>query len=260
MVVAPACGNGSRGATGDVGSNALAMAVAWKETAAEYDALYLQGFAVARDRVEQALRQRAQTPGGKPLAVVSDLDDTVLDTRDFWRETIAAGEQFFSDARWDAWVAKNRVRATPGAVAFLEFCLDNGVEVFYITNRDQGEETTRLALGNMAAAGLPFADDAHLTVLTADSNKEPRQHAIAGTHEIVVFLGDNLNDFSRGYYLPHFESRRARLEDDREQFGRRFILFPNPTDGHWIRAIFGMSEPDPSPANLDRLHQTIGGR
>jgi 5'-nucleotidase (lipoprotein e(P4) family) len=245
------------------GSNALAMAVAWKETSAEYEALYLQGFNIAKMRVEQALSRRRSAPSAapqRPLAVISDLDDTVLDTRDYWREALASNEEFFSDVRWDAWVAKNNVKASPGALDFLTFCHEGGVEVFYITSRDQGTRTMELALGNIRAAGLPFADAEHLSVLTASSDKGPRQREIAQTHDIVVYLGDNLNDFSRSYYLTDIAARRNQLAVDRDAFGSRFILFPNPTDGHWVRAIFGDSEPPPTPENLERLHQVIGRR
>lgn len=236
-------------------SNPLAVAVAWKQTAAEYDALYLQGFNVARMHVDRAIRD-----GRKRLAVISDLDDTVLDTRDFWREVLTANVPLFDDARWDTWVATNRVTATPGALEFLTYCREQNVEVFYITNRDQGEKTTELALGNLTAAGLPFADADHLTVLRETSDKEPRQRQLAMSHDVVVYLGDNLNDFRRAYYVTEPENRRARLTSDAGEFGRKFILFPNPTDGHWIRAIFGDSEPLPSAENLDRLHQAAGRR
>ncbi len=229
--------------------NPLAMAVAWKQAAAEYDALYYQGFNVARMHLDRALRD-----GRRPV-VISDLDDTVLDTRDYWREVLSADEPFFSDALWDAWVATNQVRASPGALEFLNFCHEAGVEVFYVTNRDQGPQTMELALGNLKAAGLPFADAEHLTVLTDSSDKEPRQRALAQSHDVLLYLGDNLNDFSRSYYVTDVENRRARLATDRSDFGRRFILFPNPTDGHWIRAIFGDSEPLPTPENIDRLNQ-----
>jgi 5'-nucleotidase (lipoprotein e(P4) family) len=233
----------------------LAMAVAWKQTAAEYDALYLQGFNVARMHLDRALRD-----GRRRLAVISDLDDTVLDTRSYWRDALTAGDLLFDDARWDAWVATHQVAATPGALDFLTFCKDAGVEVFYITNRDQGERTLELALGNLAAAGLPFADAEHLTVLTDTSDKEPRQRQIAQSYDVVVYLGDNLNDFRRAYYVTDQANRRARLDGDREELGRRFVLFPNPTDGHWIRAILGDSEPPPTPETLERLHQAAGRR
>lgn len=247
----------------DEPGNPLTMAVAWKRTAAEYEALYCQGFNIARMHVDRALEDRRRSdadPGDRPLAVIADVDDTVLDTRDYWRGLLSAGVEFFDDARWDEWVAGSTATATPGAVEFLTYCQDRNVEVFYITNRDQGLRTLELALANLARAGLPFADEDHLTVLTESSDKEPRQTELAKDREIVVYLGDNLNDFRRAYYVADVGGRRRLMTEDREDFGRRFVLFPNPTDGHWIRAIFGESEPAPSADHLDLLRRVAAGR
>jgi predicted secreted acid phosphatase len=41
------------------------------------------------------------------------------------------------------------------------------------------------------------------------------------------------------------------MEADRERFGRNYIVFPNPTDGHWLAAIYGESEPPPTDANRE---------
>lgn len=233
--------------------------MAWKQTAAEYDALYLQGFALARLRVEEALAKRGTAAESqKPLAVISDLDDTLLDTRGYWRELLSSGGVLFDDARWDAWVARSAATASPGAAEFLAFCQERNVPVFVITNRDQGARTTELALANIAAAGLPGLDPARVTVLRETSNKETRQREIAATLDVVVMLGDNLNDFTRRYYVTDVEERRGLMLEDRSQFGARFIVFPNPTDGHWIRAIFGDSEPPPTPETFERLRQAVG--
>ncbi len=36
---------------------------------------------------------------------------------------------------------------------------------------------------------------------------------------------------------------------DKDLFGTKFIIMPNPTDGHWIADIFGQSELEDSEAN-----------
>ena len=235
--------------------NNLITAVAWKRASAEYEALYHQGFNLARMHVERRLQERrAQKadPDVLPVAVIADLDDTVLDTRDYWRELIDAGIDFFDDARWDAWVAKNRARSSPGAWEFLTFCESEKVQVFYITSRDQGERTMALALNQLKTAAMPYADAEHVTVIK-DSDKEPRQVAIKQKYDVVVLLGDNLNDFRRYYYVTDRDERLRRMNEDAAQFGRKFILFPNPTDGHWVRAIFGTSEPPATPENRNLL-------
>lgn len=226
--------------------NALLWAVAWKQTAAEYQALCYQAYNLARMRLDQAL---ASSPG-KPLAVITDVDDTVLHAGSYWGHLVDLDRNFFDDAVWDAWIPENLATAVPGSREFLRYCESSGVEVFYVTNRDQGENTFNYALGQLKALDMPFADDAHLTVFRDSSDKTTARDRIAEDHEIVLFIGDNLNDYKRDYYVTDVDERLSLMERDREDFGRRFILLPNPTDGHWVRAIFGESEPRESAENL----------
>ena len=231
--------------------NNLMMAMAWKQTAAEFRALYHQGFNIARMRVEIALAQKQDDSA--PLAIISDVDETLLLANDYWGYLINQGQDFFDDASWDRWIEENRAVASPGALEFLNFCVSNSVEIFYVTNRDQGETTVQLAINNLNAAGFPLADAAHMRVLRESSNKELVQQQIREDYEVVALLGDNLNDFARRYYSTDVVERMSLMEQDRDRYGSDYILFPNPTDGHWIRAIFGESEPAASAENRDIL-------
>ena len=230
-------------------NNLLIAAVAWKQTAAEYRALYHQGYNIAHMLLEQAIKNRKL--GDKPLAVVTDLDDTILLPLPYWGHLINNNRDFFNDPIWDEWIPKNQMIVAPGALDFIKFAADNGVEVFYVSSRDQGPQTQEFGLNHVRLAGLPFADNEHVTLLRETSNKQTRQDEIAQKFNVVLFLGDNLNDFSRKYYVKTVDERLKLMEDDRALYGTRYILFPNPTDGHWMRAIFGDSEPPPSDANRE---------
>lgn len=231
--------------------NNLLYAVAWQQTAAEYQALYYQGFNLARMQVESALNHFQNHP--RPLAVISDLDATLLDATEYWGYQVERDADFFDDAAWDAWIAENRLSATPGALEFLQFCAANNVEVFYVSNRDQGENTDSYALAHLQKLGFPYADSEHITILRESSNKQAVQEEIMAEYEVIVLLGDNLNDFSRRYYVTDVEQREERMTEDKDAYGSRYILFPNPTDGHWIRAIYGDSEPPASAENREIL-------
>lgn len=242
--------------------NPLLYAIAWRQTAAEYRALYYQGFAIARLRVEQALAARAagDLADERPLAVITDVDETVLLSGAYWGQLIASGGDFFDDPSWDDWVPKNEFVVSPGAKEFVAFCEANSVEVFYVTNRDQGEATFELALANLQSAGLGFARAANLRVLRDTSNKEAVQEQIRADYHVVASLGDNLNDFARRYYVTDVAEREALMHADSARFGSDYIVFPNPTDGHWIRAIFGESEPAASDQNREILRSAAIGR
>lgn len=233
--------------------NSLLWAVAWKQTAAEYRALCHQAYNLARLRVDQAIERRPDD--GKPLAVITDVDDTILHAGSYWGHLVEQDLEFFDDGIWDEWLPDYQVTAAPGAQDFFEYCRERGVEVFYVTNRDQGERTFELALGQLRHLDFPFADEAHLFVFRETSNKTPARLEIEQRFDVAVMLGDNLNDYRRDYYVTDVDERIALMERDREHWGREFILLPNPTDGHWVRAIFGESEPAPTAENLERLRE-----
>ena len=232
-------------------TNPLLYAIAWRQTAAEFRALYYQGFALAQLRVEQELAARGASASNdtRPLAVITDVDETVLLSGAYWGQLIAEGGDFFDDATWDAWVPNNEFVASPGAREFAAFCEANGVTLFFVTNRDQGEATFELALGNLRAAGFENVRAENLRVLRETSNKEAVQAQIRSDYRVIASLGDNLNDFARRYYVIDVAEREALMHADAARFGTDYIVFPNPTDGHWIRAIFGESEPAPTEAN-----------
>ncbi|QVM94816.1 5'-nucleotidase, lipoprotein e(P4) family [Pseudomonas sp. SORT22] len=230
-----------------VRSNLLVDAVAWRQTAAEFRALYYQGFNVAKARLDQALAQ--QKPGDKKPAIISDIDDTILSSNTYWGFLIGQDKEFFDDAVWDRWVAANGPTLTPGALEFLEYAKSRGVEIFYVSSRDQGDKTYEYALNNLRALKVPYADEAHVTILRESSNKEPAQHKIAEQYNVLLMLGDNLNDFERSFYVDKVEQRAQLVDASRSKFGGQYIIFPNPTDGHWLKAIFGESEPADTPAN-----------
>ena len=68
-----------------------------------------------------------------------------------------------------------------------------------------------------------------------------------------MLLGDNLNDYKRDYYVTDIDERYALMQRDRKDYGSKFVLLPNATDGHWVRAIFGDSEPEASDKNREIL-------
>jgi len=241
--------------------NILSAAVAWRVTAAEREMLYRQAFNIARDRLDNALRGVGQQRrGAKPLAFISDVDDTVLSSNPYWERLIAAGKQAFDDELWDAWVRENGPTATPGAVGFTRYAESRGVEVFYVSQRDQGPDTQQIGVANLQHAGLAYADDEHAVFQRESSDKEPAQQAIAEKYQVIAYLGDNLNDFRRRYYVKSVEERRTLAAEDADRFGRDFILFPNNTDGHWIRAIFGTSEPADTPEYRSRMLLAAQGK
>ena len=163
------------------------------------------------------------------------------------------GVDFFDDENWDRWIPENLIALVPGAIDFLKYCEYHGVEIFYVTNRDQGPRTYSYALNQLQYLNLPYSDSEHLVVFRESSDKTSARERIGESHELILLLGDNLNDFKRDYYVADVEERRALMERDRAEIGDKFIILPNATDGHWVRAIFGESEPAATDENRLKL-------
>jgi len=142
------------GVTTACDNDKLLMAVAWYQHAAEMTALYYQGFNIAQQRLDEAL---ATNSGSKPLAVVVDIDETMLDNSPYETAVILKNTTI---PNWNSWVTKAGAKSLPGAIEFVKYAESKNVEIFYITNRDDYEKEATIM--NLIKEGFPFADNNHV--------------------------------------------------------------------------------------------------
>lgn len=119
----------------------------------------------------------------RPLAVITGIDNTIVHACSYWGYLINEGIDFFNDDIWDKWIPKNLISLVPSAGEFLRHCEKQSVEVFYVTDRDQGPNTYNYALRQLQYLALPLADRAHLTVFRDWSDTAPAREAISTTGE-----------------------------------------------------------------------------
>jgi 5'-nucleotidase (lipoprotein e(P4) family) len=124
----------------------------------------------------------------------------------------------------------------PGALHFLQFAFASGVEIFYVSNR--GEDEREGTLKNLQHFNFPNADNAHLLLKRETSSKEIRKSTIAQTHNIVMLIGDNLNDFSNLFEKKSSDERETIVNNFSAEFGNRFIVLPNPVYGDWESSLY----------------------
>lgn len=208
------------------------QAVLWVQRSGEYRALCHQAFNLARRVLDEELKAN---PAPKKRAVVVDVDETVLDNSPYQARLVKT-RQAYATATWRQWVDLARAEALAGAVEFLKHAAARGVEVFYISNRRAEEHAGTLA--NLRAKGFPNADDAHLLLRTAEGSKAKRRAAVSATHEIVLLMGDNLNDFTEVFDGKDAAARVAEVDRLAQEFGRRFIVLPNPLYGDFEDSIY----------------------
>ncbi|HEX8461360.1 MAG TPA: 5'-nucleotidase, lipoprotein e(P4) family [Segetibacter sp.] len=205
------------------------FATLYQQRAAEYTALCYQAYNFARLRVNLWQQQT------RPTAIVTDIDETVLDNSLYEAHQTLQGKDY-DEKSWKEWTAKGSADTMPGALSFLKYATSKGIEVFYITNRDETERAGTLA--NLQRFNFPNADNAHLVMKQGTSSKEQRRVNVLKTHSILMLMGDNLADFSALYDKKTSEERTSVTREMSAEFGSKFIVLPNPVYGDWESSLF----------------------
>ena len=168
------------------------------QLSAEVKGLQIQAFKLARIQLDQRLLERDQGKYARPIAIISDIDDALADDAMYMAD-IVLREGKWDNGPWDYYydaVGTTACKALPGAVEFLQYAKSKGVEVFYITNRDWDQHD--LTVQQLERLGFPYADSAHVQVMNTEgsSNKTERRENVLKTHDVVMYIGDNIGDFT----------------------------------------------------------------
>jgi len=215
-----------------IANNGKVWASIYQQRAAEYRALCFQAYNIARLRVDMAVVKHHN----KPYAIVTDIDETLLDNSPYDAQR-AINNQEFDSKTWKAWTQKSVCDTVPGAPSFFKYAATRGVTIYYITNRDEDEREGTIK--NLKQYSLPNADNAHLLLRDKASSKENRRQQVLKTHQILLLCGDNLPDFDALYdNHPTEEQRKSATNKLEKEFGSRFIIIPNVSYDDWENAIF----------------------
>ncbi len=197
----------------------------WQKNAAEYHALCIQAYNLAKMKVDQALVTKSE----KPLAIIADIDETVLSNRPY-NEMLIEKNTSFTQKTWAAWVNKKTAVPIPGALEFYNYADSLDVEIIYLSNRRV--ENYAPTKANLISAGFPFNDDTIMLLRDEDGNKAARRKQLSNFN-VVLLVGDNLADFDARFYKQPNDVRIDRLNNIRSLFGEKFILIPNLIYGSW---------------------------
>lgn len=208
------------------------MAVLYVQNSAEVQALYYQGFNIAKEKLTAYLK--SENNAKKPVVVV-DIDETMLDNSPYEANNILNNLEF-SKEKWKEWSDREEALALPGALDFALFAQENNVEVFYISNRRVNE--LEATISNLKKEGFPFADKEHVYLRTDEGSKKARRAMVSENHEIVLLIGDNLGDLSEIFENRSENNGKNTVEQFKTEFGSRFIVLPNPMYGSWENPFY----------------------
>lgn len=170
------------------------IGIAFSKTPAytkEFDAAIADAYKACKEKLPDI-------KAGKKLAVVSDVDETLLDNRPFFEK-----QTKFDWPAFTAWVKNADAPTLPKTAKFLSWAKENGFSVFLVTGRNEGMRAGTEA--NLKKRNIKYDE---LLMRTADSNakaetvKVPlREKVEKKGYNIVVNIGDQWSDLSGGHAI-----------------------------------------------------------
>lgn len=219
-------------------------ATLYNRYAAEYKALTYQAYNIATERL---IEIRKENEGNDRLAVVLDIDETLLDNSPYQAKIILENIEY--DSLWSTWCKMAVAEAIPGVIDFVNLADSLGFHLFYLSNRkDFVKKPTIL---NMKNLNFPQVTENNFLLRTETPNKQARRKKISEEYEIVLLVGDNLGDF----YTDAETSgeRDQQVKASSAEFGKKFIILPNAIYGNWVESLDLNSNPDTTKTLLRNM-------
>ena len=228
----------------------------WTQRSVEFKGNALTVFALSRIRLDQALADKTWTAApaeqkgdfaNLPPAVVLDIDETALDNSLYQVWSMKAGTAF-SLPTWNEFCNAKVSRAVPGAAEFTKYAESKGVKVFYISNRAvEVEAATR---DNMEKLGFAMGGNVDTFLMQGEkpewgSKKGTRRTVLVKDYRILLEFGDNFGDFDDRYGSSEAD-RLKFFEENKERWGREWLVIANPTYGSFDAAPFGFNYKAPA--------------
>lgn len=231
----------------------------WVKHSAEYRAITEQVYAKATNDLPRFIEDSTWSviPGQDdaahlPVAVVLDVDETVVNNIDFQ----LTFERPFENWKLDEWTRGTVATPVHGVREFVEAARAAGVTVFFVTNRpcepvqgiDDPCPQRQWTIDDIGEVGI--ATDADHVFLSDERGwnreKSTRRYYIAETHRVIMLIGDDLGDFvpcvRKKPYAPCTNNataadRMKMVENHGHLWGNGWYILPNPMHGSWTSAI-----------------------
>jgi acid phosphatase len=216
-------------------------ALLWVQTSAEFKILtasmYRDAFAKIKklaDRIKNgekipsaALEQKGTNDKNLPLAIIVDIDETILDNSPMTGRMVNERTNY-QQSIWNEWAKAKKADFIPGAEEFLKNILGENIEVFYVTNRKQPVEADTI----VDLLPIKVNGDKVLTVgETGKGETEPwvsektlRRAYVAKTHWIIGLVGDDLGDFIKDMKIMNPEERVKESQKHLDRFGEQWCF------------------------------------
>jgi len=207
----------------------FSMGLRFQQQSAEIQALQLQAYNIATLKLDAAV---AAAKDPSKLAIVTDLDETVIDNSALLARDLANCHTYDAWDTWLPWERDGTPALIPGAKQFLQHADSLGVTIRYIS--DRADEQKKYTLATLAKLGLPQISEE--SVLLLGPPKVERRAIVSADHQIALMLGDTLHDFDGRFRKTPLADQRATVAAEAGKWGTEWIVFPNAGYGTWSKA------------------------
>jgi len=209
----------------------MMLATLYQQIAPEVRAMQYQTYNQAKFILDKLLSDNTSE---KPLAIVVDIDETVLDNSPYQANAIL--HNFSYPENWDQWCMLAKAKPIAGAVDFLNYADSKGIAVFYISNRK--ENLLEATIKNLADYNFPQVKEERILLRTDKASKTIRRNIVEENFEIIMLFGDNMNDFFDYTEEKSIEKKFEITDSLKNLFGVKYFALPNAMYGDWEAAIY----------------------
>ena len=202
------------------------QAQVWTQNSAEYRALCYQAFNAAKMNLDALFFFEKEYD--KPLAIIADVDETVLDNSPYDGKLILNNTTYNRES-WVEWGNLEIAKAIPGSLEFLIYASEKNVEIFYISNRYS--EQLEATVNNLKKLGFPDAKESNVLLRGDTRSKSERRKSVSDNYEVIMLIGDNLSDFNDEFEIKLYDERSDQTDKLKNEFGTKLIVLPNPNYG-----------------------------
>ena len=201
--------------------------VRWVKNSDEYKSTCYQTYRYAKQNLEAHIQPNQfslNKQDNSNLAVIMDLDETVLDNSQYQVELFEKNETFNMES-WAVWVRRAEAELVPGSKDFIDLVRENNIQLIFISNRM--DERLQETILNMEKLGVHADNDIYLLRKNRADKKNIRRNEVYTStgrmsayknFTVIQYLGDAMGDF------PDKSSK---------EFGDSQFVFPNPMYGKW---------------------------
>jgi len=227
-------------------------AVLWMQTSVEYKLLAGQTWRSGLVQLDRAIKsptwdaltpdEREKPAKGLPMAVIVDIDETVLDNSPYQARLIR-DHASYDEVTWGDWVLEEKATAIPGAPGFPRPANARGVTIFYVSNR--AAHLKDATINNLRKAGFPIKDEKQFLGLgyfvdnceQQGSEKGCRRISVGREYRVLMQFGDQIGDMAT-ILANTREGREQAIKPYLGWVGERWFVLPNPSYGSWEPALF----------------------